>query len=190
MIFFLVLIVPTIILGIYAQMKVQGTYNHWVKVPSRSRITGREAAEYVLRKAGIHDVAIRSTRGSPHRPLRSVKEGTRPQRRELLRAQPRRSRGGRPRSGARHPARHGLLHAAPAHVARAGDDVCLPDSALCHHRGLLFSRSSVCFIWASRCILCSRFSNSSPCRWSLTPQTAPNRSWLPRASSRAMRWWA
>ncbi|MCC5839914.1 MAG: zinc metallopeptidase [Opitutales bacterium] len=63
MIFFLVLIVPTIILGIYAQMKVQGTYNHWVKVPSRSRITGREAAEYVLRKAGIHDVAIRSTRG-------------------------------------------------------------------------------------------------------------------------------
>jgi len=60
---FLFLIIPTAILGIYAQMKVQGTYSKWSRVGSRSRITGREAAEYVLRKAGIHDVTITSTRG-------------------------------------------------------------------------------------------------------------------------------
>lgn len=60
---FLILIVPTIILGIYAQMKVQSAYSKWSQVGSRSRITGREAAVYVLRKAGISDVEITSTRG-------------------------------------------------------------------------------------------------------------------------------
>lgn len=60
--FFLLIIVP-IILGIYAQMKVSGTYRRFSQVGSRSRITGREAAEYVMRKAGIHDVEIAMTRG-------------------------------------------------------------------------------------------------------------------------------
>lgn len=60
---FLLLIVPTMILGFYAQYKVTSTYNRWKEVPSRGRITGREAAEYVMRKAGINDVAIKSTHG-------------------------------------------------------------------------------------------------------------------------------
>lgn len=60
---FLILIVPTIILGIYAQFKVQNTYRKWSQVGSRSGITGREAAAYVLRKAGISDVDITSTQG-------------------------------------------------------------------------------------------------------------------------------
>jgi len=60
---FFLLIIPTIILGIYAQMKVKKTYTKWSKVGSRSGITGREAAEYVMRKAGISDVEITSTRG-------------------------------------------------------------------------------------------------------------------------------
>ncbi|NBD39077.1 MAG: peptidase [Verrucomicrobia bacterium] len=60
---FLFLIIPTAILGIYAQMKVQGAYKKWAQVGSRSRITGREAAQYVLQKAGIRDVEITATRG-------------------------------------------------------------------------------------------------------------------------------
>lgn len=60
---FLILIVPTIILGIYAQHKVTSTYNQWVKVPSRGRITGAEAASAIMRKAGIDDVEITETRG-------------------------------------------------------------------------------------------------------------------------------
>jgi len=60
---FLILIVPTIILGFYAQQKVQGTYKKWAQVGSRSRISGREAAAYVLRAADIHDVDIVSTPG-------------------------------------------------------------------------------------------------------------------------------
>ncbi len=54
----IVLIVPTIILGIWAQMKVQSTYNKYLQVPSRGRITGAEAASAVMRKAGINDVEI------------------------------------------------------------------------------------------------------------------------------------
>lgn len=60
---FLFLIIPTALLGIYAQSKVQGAYKKWSRVSSRSRITGREAAAYVMQKAGITDVEITSTRG-------------------------------------------------------------------------------------------------------------------------------
>jgi len=60
---FIFLIIPTVILGIYAQAKVQGSYKKWSRVGSRSRITGREAAAYVMQKAGITDVEISSCRG-------------------------------------------------------------------------------------------------------------------------------
>ncbi len=60
---FLFLIIPTAILGIVAQARVQGAYKKWSRVGSRSRITGREAALYVLQKAGITDVEITATRG-------------------------------------------------------------------------------------------------------------------------------
>ena len=60
---FLFLIIPTAILGIVAQARVQGAYKKWSRIGSRSRITGREAALYVLQKAGITDVEITATRG-------------------------------------------------------------------------------------------------------------------------------
>ena len=60
---FLILIVPTIILGIYAQHKVSSTYNKWVRVASRGGITGREAADAVMRKAGVSGVDIVETGG-------------------------------------------------------------------------------------------------------------------------------
>ncbi len=60
---FLILIIPTIIIGAYAQHKITSTYNKWVKVPSRGGITGREAADAVMRKAGVHGVDIVETRG-------------------------------------------------------------------------------------------------------------------------------
>ncbi|MGE9294958.1 MAG: zinc metallopeptidase [Puniceicoccales bacterium] len=55
---FLVLIVPTIILGFWAQHRVSSAYNKWKQVPTRSRITGAEAASAVMRNAGINDVEI------------------------------------------------------------------------------------------------------------------------------------
>lgn len=60
---FLILIVPTIILGLWAQSRVQSTYKKWSQVASRSRITGAEAASAVMRRAGIQDVEIVEIRG-------------------------------------------------------------------------------------------------------------------------------
>jgi Zn-dependent membrane protease YugP len=55
---FLILIGIPLILGIWAQFKVSSTYNKYLQVPSRGRITGAEAAKFVMDRAGIHDVDI------------------------------------------------------------------------------------------------------------------------------------
>ena len=61
---FLILIIIPIIVGLWAQMKVKSTYGRYVKVPSRGRITGREAARAVMESAGIHDVEIVECHGT------------------------------------------------------------------------------------------------------------------------------
>lgn len=60
---FILLIIIPLILGAWAQMRVGGAYGKWSKIGSRSRITGREAAAYVMRAAGISDVEIAQTGG-------------------------------------------------------------------------------------------------------------------------------
>lgn len=60
---FLLFIIIPIIIGMWAQAKVSSTYNKYSQVNSRSRITGREAAAYVMRSAGIDDVNIVAIRG-------------------------------------------------------------------------------------------------------------------------------
>jgi len=60
---YLVFVVPTIILALWAQSKVSSTYNKYVRVPSRGRITGAEAAAAVMRNAGISNVKIVKVRG-------------------------------------------------------------------------------------------------------------------------------
>ncbi len=59
----LILIVPTFVLGFWAQSKIRSAYGKYVRIPSRGRITGREAALAVMQKAGIHDVEIVQVRG-------------------------------------------------------------------------------------------------------------------------------
>lgn len=60
---FLLLIIVPAIFGMWAQMKVSSAYGKYSRVGSRGRITGREAAEYVMRRAGVKDVEITATRG-------------------------------------------------------------------------------------------------------------------------------
>lgn len=60
---FLLLVIPTFILAFWAQSRVSSTYNKYVKVPSRGRITGAEAAAAVMRNAGIRDVTITQVPG-------------------------------------------------------------------------------------------------------------------------------
>jgi uncharacterized protein len=54
----IVLFVIPMLFGLYAQMRVQSAYNKNVQIPSRGRITGREAADAVMRSAGITNVEI------------------------------------------------------------------------------------------------------------------------------------
>lgn len=57
LIWFVLIIIP-MLFGLYAQMRVQSAYNKNVQIPSRGRITGREAAEAVMRSAGVTNVEI------------------------------------------------------------------------------------------------------------------------------------
>lgn len=61
-IYLLLMIVP-LVLGLWAQSKVSSTYKKYSQVGSRSGISGREAADYVMSKAGIKDVEIVAIKG-------------------------------------------------------------------------------------------------------------------------------
>ena len=61
---FLILILIPLIVGLWAQMKVKSAYGKYVQVPSRGRITGREAARAVMESAGIYDVEIVECHGT------------------------------------------------------------------------------------------------------------------------------
>lgn len=58
MLIWIVLIIIPMLFGLYAQMRVTSAYNKNVQIPSRGRITGREAADAVMRSAGITNVEI------------------------------------------------------------------------------------------------------------------------------------
>jgi len=60
---YILLIGIPMLLGLWAQSKVSSTYNKYSQVGSRSGITGRDAAEYVMRRFGINDVKIVPIRG-------------------------------------------------------------------------------------------------------------------------------
>lgn len=55
---FLILIIIPLLLGMYAQARVSSAYSHYARIRSASGITGRDAAQAVLRSAGIMDVQI------------------------------------------------------------------------------------------------------------------------------------
>lgn len=61
---FIALIIVPLLVGIWAQMKVKSAYGKYVQVPSRGRITGREAAQAVMESAGIYDVEIVECHGT------------------------------------------------------------------------------------------------------------------------------
>jgi Zn-dependent membrane protease YugP len=61
---FILLILVPIAIGLWAQMKVKSAYGKYVQVPSRGRITGREAAAAVMESAGIYDVEIVECHGT------------------------------------------------------------------------------------------------------------------------------
>jgi uncharacterized protein len=58
MLLWIILIIVPMLFGLYAQMRIRSAYGKNVKIPSRGRISGAEAAQAVMQSAGIHDVEI------------------------------------------------------------------------------------------------------------------------------------
>jgi len=58
MLIWIVLIIVPMLFGLYAQFRIRSAYGKNVQIPSRGRITGREAAQAVMDSAGIGDVQI------------------------------------------------------------------------------------------------------------------------------------
>jgi len=53
-----ILLVPALILGIYAQAKVSSTFKRYSQVPSARGLTGAQGARQLLDSSGLSDVAI------------------------------------------------------------------------------------------------------------------------------------
>ena len=57
------LLIPILLLSMWAQFKVSGNFRRYNGVNNRRRMTGAQAAEAVLRANGVYDVPIRCVRG-------------------------------------------------------------------------------------------------------------------------------
>ena len=62
--YYIVLVVPTIILSLIAQIMVKSTFAKYSKIPCSKRITGQDSAALLLRSNHINDVRIESVQGS------------------------------------------------------------------------------------------------------------------------------
>ena len=61
---YIVLVLPAMIFALWAQHRVQSTFNKYSRVPTRAGITGADAARMVLRANGVSGVDIRETNGN------------------------------------------------------------------------------------------------------------------------------
>ncbi len=59
-----VLLIPVLVLSLWAQAQVSGNFRRYSGVTNRRRLTGAQAAEAVLRAHGVYDVPIRTCRGN------------------------------------------------------------------------------------------------------------------------------
>jgi hypothetical protein len=58
-----IILLPALLLGIYAQAKVSAAFGRWSRVASRRGLTGAQAAELLLKAAGISNVPVEVSQG-------------------------------------------------------------------------------------------------------------------------------
>lgn len=63
-IYYLIFVVPALLLSVFAQFKVKSSFNKYSKVVSKKNITGSQAAAYLLKVNGITDVKIQRVSGN------------------------------------------------------------------------------------------------------------------------------
>lgn len=51
-------LLPAVLVTLYAQWKINSTYNKYSKVPSKRGMTGSDVARYILNKNGLYDIPI------------------------------------------------------------------------------------------------------------------------------------
>lgn len=59
----MVLLIPAMILALWAQMRVSSTYSKYSKIESAQGVTGEKAARYLLQRNGITDVDVEQVEG-------------------------------------------------------------------------------------------------------------------------------
>lgn len=59
----MIVLIPGLLLGMYAQAKVNSTYNHYSKVMAHSGYTGAQFARKMLNDNGLYDVSIAQVNG-------------------------------------------------------------------------------------------------------------------------------
>jgi Zn-dependent membrane protease YugP len=60
---YLIMVLPAVLLGLYAQFKVQSAYNKYLKVGNASQMNGLDAARRLLSSAGLGHISIEGTPG-------------------------------------------------------------------------------------------------------------------------------
>lgn len=60
---YIIFMLPGLLLGLYAQFKLKGTYGRYINVPAGSGLTGAQAAREILDNAGLHNMPINETGG-------------------------------------------------------------------------------------------------------------------------------
>ena len=61
---YVILLIPVLLLSVWAQAQVSGSFRRYSRVANRRHLTGAQAAEAVLRSHGIYDLPVRSCRGN------------------------------------------------------------------------------------------------------------------------------
>lgn len=62
-IYYFILVIPALIFSIYAQIKVNNTFNRYSRVANRRGLTGADVARYILDINGLRDVDVQHVRG-------------------------------------------------------------------------------------------------------------------------------
>ncbi len=60
----MILLIPALILAIWAQIKVKSTYKKYKKISSSRGLSGAEAAKQILHHSGIYDVEVKAVPGN------------------------------------------------------------------------------------------------------------------------------
>jgi len=63
-IYYVILVVPTLLLSLWAQFMVKSTFNKYSKVPCSKRVTGTDAANLLLNSNKISDVSVEPVKGT------------------------------------------------------------------------------------------------------------------------------